>query len=775
MIHASLQAVADPKQSTVDVRPLADDRGCANAVPRAEDLRAEALWETAPWLAGLSLLCASVVAWTVCGTAGPLASGGWLTAVLCINWLSLRLRRLVVNYPLGRVGRSSGWSIAGAAVHAGLWSILPVAAFAAQPVAGQILLAVATATMVAGAFLIALAPVAAATWGVVLAAALLWGARGIAGANVPVLMLLALAYLAVILGGCFAVERLVSRHLHLAACERSRRDAIALLLKEYEDWGAAWLWQIDAFGLFTYVSPRIAALVGRAPGQMLGLPIGAVFRSPRLSRMMAAREAFAGLELQVNTAEGPRWVSISGSPIVGPGGRFHGFRGVGADVTETHRSQERLTRLACNDMLTGLPNRQSMRDLLADAIEAAERDQRAAAVLFLDLDGFKPVNDRFGHPVGDAVLRGVAQRLAATVGDRGRVGRLGGDEFALVLHDGSDARAVEALARTLIATVGAPFAFDQGEVRVGLSVGCAFAPADGTSVEEVLHKADMALYEAKSRGRGMFCRFRPEMQRAADRRAGLEHDLRQALRQGQLSLHYQPVLSAGSYEIQGFEALLRWHHPVRGQIGPAAFLPIAEEAGIIGDIGAWVLHTACRDAAAWPAPLFVSVNVSDRQLATRGFAGAVSDALGSSGLPAERLHLEIPERAFLGVAGEAIEVLRRVRRSGVRLALDNFGIGHAALGHVATNLFDTLKIDGRFLREALSAEDTAVMVHAIVAVAESFRMHVVAERIEQRAELAQVEAIGCGCFQGFLAAAPMSFADTKALLRTGAAPFAMAG
>jgi len=772
MIHASLQAIVDPAHRAVERTPLTGEE----AGPRPDDLRVEALWKTAPWFAGLSLICAVVIAWTIRGTAPPLAIAIWLSAVAGLNWGSLRVRQRVANYPLERIGRSSLWSIADAAVHAAIWASLPAWTFGTQPVEAQAVIAATMATLIAGAFLIALAPVAASLWSAVLAGALIFGASSSAGGHLPALILLTLAYLGVVLAGCLTIERLLWRAMDMAARERARREAITLLLKEYEDQGAGWLWQIDAFGLFTYVSPRIAGLVGRAPAQMLGLPIGAVLGgNPRLSAAMAARESFANLELQVSTPGGPRWVSVSGNPIIGPGGSFHGFRGVGADVTETHRSQERLTRMASNDMLTGLPNRQGMRAILADAVDAAVRDERATAVMFLDLDGFKPVNDRFGHPIGDAVLRGVAQRLSAAVGDRGVVGRVGGDEFALVLRDGQSRSEAEVMAQTLITAVAAPFPFEKGEVRIGLSVGCAYAPDDGNSVEELLLKADLALYEAKSRGRGTFRPFRPEMQQAAERRAGLEHDLRQALRLGQLLLHYQPVLSAGSYEIRGFEALLRWHHPDRGPIAPAVFLPIAEETGIIDDIGAWVLRTACRDAASWPEPLFVSVNVSSRQLIMGAFVGGVGDALAAARLAPDRLQLEIPEQVFLDGADEALDVLRRLRATGLRLALDNFGIGHAALGHVATELFDTLKIDGRFLRDALSESGTTAMVHAIVSVAGSFRMSVVAERIEAEEELVSIEELGCSHFQGYLAAPPMSFTDTEALLRAYPVPVGAAG
>jgi diguanylate cyclase (GGDEF)-like protein len=770
MIHASLQAIADPAHRAAERTPLGGEEG-----PRADEVRAEALWRTAPWLAGLSVACALVVVWTVRGNA-PLAAGAWFLGIVAFNWGSVRIRRRLVSYPLERLGRSSLWSMNEATLHAALWGVLPAMLFASQPGTVQIVIAAAFGTMIAGAFLIALAPVAATLWAAVLGSALLWGVWTAGSGHLIAATMLILIYLGVVLTGGLTVERLLFQATDSAARERARREAVTLLLKEYEDQGAGWLWQIDGFGLFTYVSPRISGLVGRAPAQMLGLPIGAVLGgNPRLSAAMAAREGFANLELQINTPGGARWVSISGTPIVGPGGSFHGFRGVGADITETHRSRERLTRMAANDMLTGLPNREGMRAVLGEAVEAAVRDDRVTAIMFLDLDGFKPVNDRFGHPIGDAVLRGVAQRLSAAVGERGVVGRVGGDEFALVMHDGHGRAEAEMLAKSLITAVAAPFPFEKGEVRIGLSVGCAFAPADGTSVEELLLKADLALYEAKSRGRGTFRDFQPEMQHAVEQRAGLEHDLRQALRLRQLSLEYQPVLGAGSYEIRGFEALLRWHHPERGLIEPAIFLPIAEETGIIGDIGAWVLRTACRDAALWPAPLFVSVNVSSRQLAMGGFAGGVGDALAATRLAPDRLQLEIPEQVFLNGPDGAIDLLRRVRATGLRLALDNFGVGHAALSHVATDLFDTLKIDGRFLREALATAETTAVVQAIVSVAGSFRMRVVAERIEAEEELIRIEELGCSDFQGYLAAPPMSFADTEALLRAHPIPLRVAG
>ncbi|MDB5662574.1 MAG: hypothetical protein JWM38_2711 [Sphingomonas bacterium] len=773
MIHASLRAIAASKSSGAARLPEGGPaaEGDYQAELR-EQWRAEALWATAPWLAALSLLCAAVVALAITRDAPPPWLGGWLALLVASSWTASVVHRQALNYPLGRIGRWRARQSVSAFLLALAWGVVPAWTLGEGSREIQTVLGAATATMIAGAFLMAVAPAAATIWAATLSACLVWSQYPAGPGLAPLLAVLLTTYVAVILVGCRFVARLIARHAATAERERAQCEAVSLLLREYEEQGAGWLWQVDAVGLFTYVSPHISHMLGRATVQMLGQPLPAAFgQQARLGAAMAAREAFAGIEIKVTTASGPKWLSLSGTPIVEAGG-FRGFRGVGADITEVHRSQERLTRMARNDTLTGLPNRHRVREILAEAIGTSQHSGVPCALLFLDLDGFKPVNDTFGHPIGDAVLRTVGERLSAAVAERGVVGRVGGDEFAAVLHDGRDRAAVAALGDALIAAVSAPYRHDKGEVRIGLSIGVAFAPDDGTTVEELLLKADLALYTAKSQGRGRCREFEPEMQRIANMRADLEQALRQALQMDQLSLHYQPVLDSRSQAILGFEALLRWDHPDHGSIPPSDFLGIAEETGLIAEIGDWVLRTACRDASAWPDGLFVAVNLSPRQAGLAGLSTSIAAALTMSGLKAGRLHLEVTEQLLLNNSDDALNLLRRLKTIGVAVVLDDFGIGHSAFGHLAAGVFDTVKIDGSFVRRASDHLETMAILRATIAVANSFQMQVIAEGIEVPHELHHIASLGCSAFQGALAAAPMPYDETLALIRsrrTGAA------
>jgi len=733
----------------------------------AGDHRAEALWKTAPWVAALSIGCAAVVLWALAGRVPTAWLGGWAVLVAAVNIVILRARQRATGYGLASFFRSEHWSLCEAAIHAGLWSLLPAALFAWQPVSIQILLGGALGTMMAGAFLLALVPLAAAIWAVVIAGALLWAVHAAGDPALGSFSFLLLAYLGVIMVGCLTVERLLSGQIGIAAGERARREAIALLLREYEEQGAGWLWQIDAANLLTYVSPRISSLLGRATSQLLGQSLPMVLGCDvRLGNALVARDAFAGLEVQVQTSAGPRCISLSGSPILDRNGEFQGFRGVGQDITETRRSQERLTYMASIDVLTGLPNRQRMRELFAEAVQAAGRTGDQCAIMFLDLDAFKPVNDTFGHPIGDAVLRTVARRLAAEVGEQGQVGRVGGDEFAVVLGAGPSRRAVEEMGQRLIRAVAEPYPFEATEIRIGLSIGCAFAPVDGTTVDELLLKADLALYNAKAQGRGAFVHFDPKMQRDVEARVKLEQDLRQALAREQFQLHYQPVVSARTQEVVGFEALLRWYHHERGLVSPAEFVPIAEETGLIAEIGEWVIRTACHDAMSWPDHVFVSVNLSPRQLVIPALPNIVSEALSASRIQPGRLELEVTESVFMSDSDGSLDVLRRVRALGVGIALDDFGTGYSSLGYLNKTIFHTLKIDGSFVRDAAKRSETISIIRAIVALANSFRMTITAEGVETVADFERMQALGCHKIQGYLFGKPVPFAATRRLVGT---------
>lgn len=739
-------------------------RQAGPALATTERLRVEALGRSAPWLAALAAGCALAVLYAVADPGDALWLGCWAALLILVNWVTVRARTDAAEANGDGPLRSAWWSVAEAGAQAAIWAALPVLLFPTVGPVAQSILAGAICTMMAGAVLLAVVPVAATMWLLVLATGL---ACATGATDTPLTaspLLLLPAFVMALLIGCLTIERQLSRHVAIAAAERSRRESTDLLLREYEEQGAGWLWQADAAHLLSYASPRMGALVGRASRELIGqsLPV-TLGCDALLGGAMAAREPFRNVELEVQSPGGIRHLSISGTPVIGADGAFLGFRGVGTDITEARRTQERLTQLASMDVLTGLPNRQRMRDLFSTAIDAAVVGQ-PCALLFLDLDGFKPVNDTFGHQAGDAVLRAVADRLVREVGRLGQVGRVGGDEFAVLLHDGSSRRAVEEFARALIARIGKPYPAASGEIRLGVSIGIAFAPVDGASVDELLLKADLALYEAKSAGRGTVRLFDSRMQRDAEDRLRLEQDLRQALSRQQLQIVYQPVVHAGTQAILGFEALLRWHHPERGMVPPVHFIPIAEETGLIADIGGWVIEQACRDAMQWPDGLFVSVNLSPRQLVVPALPNTVSEALLASKLAPNRLELEVTEGVFLADDDGSLDVLRRVRALGVGIALDDFGTGYSSLGYLNKTIFHTLKIDGSFVRDAGKRPETVAIIRAIVALADSFRMTITAEGIETPEDFERMRDFGCHKLQGYLFGRPMPHADTLKLV-----------
>jgi diguanylate cyclase (GGDEF)-like protein len=461
--------------------------------------------------------------------------------------------------------------------------------------------------------------------------------------------------------------------------------------------------------------------------------------------------------MELKTRRGTRWISLAGDPIIDMSGQFQGFRGVGSDITEVRKTQERLTNLANMDVLSGLPNRGRVRQLLGEALSTAQSTNVPCAIMFLDLDGFKPVNDTFGHPKGDAVLKSVAQRLVKEVGDAGHVGRMGGDEFAIVIKDAQGRKVVEDLANRLIRSVAAPYQIDKVEIRIGVSIGCAFGPIDGQTVDDLIQKADLALYQAKNQGRGTCCYFNDDMRSVAEHKLRLEQDLSNAIAAGQLRLMYQPLISAADQSLLGFEALIRWHHPTRGIVPPNDFIPLAEETGLIMSLGDWVIEEACRAAATWPENITVAVNLSARQLVLPALPATVNAALSRYKVQANRLELEVTETVFLEDTAGSLDVLKRLRALGVGIALDDFGTGYSSLGYLNKAVFHKLKIDGSFVREAARSKETIAIIQSIVQLAKNFRMTVTAEGVETADDFTRMKDLGCHQIQGYLFGRPMSY------------------
>jgi diguanylate cyclase (GGDEF)-like protein len=442
---------------------------------------------------------------------------------------------------------------------------------------------------------------------------------------------------------------------------------------------------------------------------------------------------------------------VSGIPQHDGAGRFTGYRGSAIDVTEQRRTSEHASQLAKYDSLTGLPNRRLMAEVLDNSLAGGEHYRRPCAVMLIDLDRFKQVNDTLGHPAGDALLKQVAERLSRIVGDRERVFRLGGDEFQVVVPNGEDRGVIGDLAGEIIASLSQPYSVEGSRCSIGASVGIAVAPADGCARPDLIRNADLALYASKAGGRGRFRFFSTDLLQAAEDKRALEEDLRDALARGEISLAYQPIVNANTNHITGVEALIRWTHPVRGPISPALFIPIAEEAGLVASLGDWALRKACEDAATWPGKLRVAVNVSPVQFTSETLPSIVISALAASGLEPDRLELEITEGVFLGQSSATDTMFAALKQIGVRLALDDFGTGYSSLGYLRTAPFDKIKIDQTFVRDATLPESrNGAIIAAIVALAEALGMETTAEGIEYMDQLELIRGLRVSHVQGWI-------------------------
>jgi len=431
------------------------------------------------------------------------------------------------------------------------------------------------------------------------------------------------------------------------------------------------------------------------------------------------------------------------------------------DVTERRRAEARIAHMAHHDALTDLPNRVLFRARLGDAIVRQRQTGTGALVLFLDLDHFKTVNDTLGHSAGDDLLRGVTERLAACLEDGDLIARMGGDEFAILAE-----REVSAgiLSARLIEAVSRPFAIQGQEVRVGVSIGVARLPQDGTDPDRLLRNADLALYGAKGAGRNRHHCFTLAMEAEIQTRRALEQDLRAAFAADGLEIYYQPVLLAASGRLAGFEALLRWRHPERGFISPTEFVPMAEETGLIDPIGEWILRTACAEAASWPAPLRVAVNLSPVQFRNRGLVDTVRRVLAETGLAPDRLELEITETVLLAENAANLAALHQLRALGTRIAMDDFGTGYSSLGYLRSFPFDRIKIDRSFVSEMETHPEAAAIVRAIVDLGASLGILTTAEGIETDGQFQRLRAAGCDEVQGFLFGRPMPVGRARWLI-----------
>jgi len=563
------------------------------------------------------------------------------------------------------------------------------------------------------------------------------------------------------------------------AAERGGMDSAQRLamLDAVEEAGIGWFWATDASHRLTYLSPSAARLL--APGRTIaGEPLtGLVETVPGeggegsdrpLPFLLGTRNPLCDLTVRVQAGDGEMFWLLTGIPHLGASGEFLGYRGGARDITEAYRRRSDSSRLAEFDHLTGLANRRRMTSRLTAVLAGFRAAKRSCALLMMDLDRFKQVNDTLGHPAGDDLLRQVAQRLQRIAVAPAEIGRIGGDEFEILIPDMDDRGKLGDIAQRIIQMISQPYSIDGARAIIGASVGIAVAPYDGLEPDELVKAADLALYAAKGGGRGQYRFYSNDLKDSAQERREIEEDLRDALARGELEIRYQPVIRAADSKVGLFEALVHWEHPERGPISPATFIPIAEESNLVGALGEWALRQACADAAQWPGDIKVAVNVSAQQFLQESLADTVKAALAASGLPPRRLELEITESVFMGDIDAADLMFKRLKKLGVALSLDDFGTGYSSLGYLRKAPFDKIKIDQAFVCGCTEKDSTnPAIITAIISLASALNMETTAEGVEAMDELALVRKLGATNLQGFIYSRPASQADVLAKLESG--------
>ncbi|OBX18455.1 diguanylate phosphodiesterase [Erythrobacter sp. QSSC1-22B] len=558
------------------------------------------------------------------------------------------------------------------------------------------------------------------------------------------------------------------------------------LLDTFEKAGLGWFWATDANGRLTYLTRSACEAHGWAPEDIIGTPLTELFTTDSdgaderegrpLAFLLGARNSISELPVTVKRATETTFWEIAGKPQHDDAGEFTGYRGSAKNITSSREKQRDAERMAQFDSLTGLSNRRRMEMRLDKTLKSYRNSKQCCALMMLDLDRFKQVNDTLGHPAGDELLKQFAARLQQMVGHMGDIGRVGGDEFQIMLPNIDDRGVLGDLSGQLIQMLSQPYSINGLRAVVGASIGVAIAPYDGLDSEEIVKAADLALYSAKGSGRGKYRFYSSDLKDGANHRRQVEEDLRDALAKDEMAMHYQPIIDVETNKVSCFEALMRWEHPDKGNIPPAEFIPVAEEINHIKALGDWALERVCRDAAAWPVPLRVAVNVSAIQFVHDDFSAIVDRVLKSTGLAPDRLELEITESVFLGDTGRTQRMFEELKAIGVRLALDDFGTGYSSLSYLRTAPFDKIKIDQSFVRGATeSGNNNRAIMSAIVGLAEALGMQTVAEGVETKDELELVKKRGASHVQGYIFSAAMPNDEVVARLESNSLEYEARG
>ena len=557
------------------------------------------------------------------------------------------------------------------------------------------------------------------------------------------------------------VTALVARHLEMRAALETAR------FRRFADATFEGLFFLDR-GIIHDANAVLCVMLDRPAAAIIGQPLDSFFAPECATPLAALRAGSTGITelILLDASGGTRVVDVLARPLEDTKTSLTVL--AVRDASERKQAERRIRQLADTDPLTGLANRLALHARLSEALSSATHARTAVAVFCLDLDRFKVVNDLLGHHAGDALLVEVSRRLRSLTRESETIGRLGGDEFIVVQPFEGAADTARGLGERLVAVLSEPYLIEGRTLEVTASIGIALFPANASTAEMLLREADLALYAAKQDGRNLCRFFEPAMDTSLRERRELEKDLRLALERRELALHYQPMFHAGTLELIGYEALLRWHHPQHGPISPGIFIPLAEEFGAILPIGRWVLETACREAASWAEPHTIAVNLSPAQFKNQDLAAQVADILARSGLPPHRLELEITEGVLIEDAARALAVLSALKTLGVHIALDDFGTGYSSLSYLRRFPVDRLKIDRSFVAELGTDPDAEAIVACILAMARSLRLAVTAEGVETELQLSMLKQMQCQHLQGFLLGRP------AAMVRAGERELALA-
>lgn len=655
-------------------------------------------------------------------------------------------------------------------LHAGLlaanWAVIPIAWFADAGHGQQLAIATLfTGMMGAGTFVLASLPLASLVYVSIFSLSSLIALLSTQEPVMAGVAVLVFIYAAVVFVGGMSYWRKATA-LILSQSEAVRHEQmLAVMLRDFEQNTTDALWETDPQGHLRHPSARLAKLMHAQPELLQTLSLqqwlqehctkGAEEVASALRKGLPFHSALVTLEQDGQLHH----LAFNGKPLFDDLGQPDGWRGVLADRTAVVQAQEQLHRLAHTDSLTQLANRFALHGTITEMLKATPA---SGTLLLLDLDHFKTVNDSFGHSAGDALLSGVAARLLEHAPAQSMVARLGGDEFAVLLRPTGDspqastacANDAEQLAALLVGALSRPYQVGERRLRIGASIGLAHIDSDVSSVDELMVRADIALYEAKAQGRGRAADYNPALRERTQRRATVEDRLRQAVRRDELSLHWQPKVDLSSWKVTGAEALMRWQSPDLGRVSPGEFIPVAEQGGQIELIGLWALRHACECAQRQLPGIVVAVNVSAVQLADPQFVQLVQSVLESTHLPAHRLELEITESIFIEDTAAALEQLHALHALGVRIALDDFGTGYSSLSYLCRFPFTTLKIDRSFVEEAMVRPEALAVIHGIAQLARSLGMKTVCEGIETREQLEMVIGAGIDEAQGYLLSPP---------------------